>query len=181
MWFDLKKIRKTLQTGLLVWSVFMMPMAFAEEQLLSQEEFLKEAFNQQTPALDVLWITKDVGMQAEKILGHKPNQLRQRYWKKDGKTAWVLEEIGKEEPITAGFVIEAGKIQAARVLVYRESRGGEIKYPAFLKQYFGAQLTGSTMLNQPIDGISGATLSVNAMNRMARLALMFDSQSRENK
>ncbi|HSI95212.1 MAG: FMN-binding protein, partial [Methylophilaceae bacterium] len=123
----------------------------------------------------------DVAAQAARILGHAPSQLRQRYWKSSGKTVWVLEEIGKEEPITAGFVVANGKILQARVLIYRESRGGEIRFPAFLKQYEGVALDTEQQLDRNIDGISGATLSVRAMGRMARLALYFDNLSQEKK
>jgi hypothetical protein len=147
-------------------------------QYLSQEQFLTEVFADQIPKPDVLWLTKDIAQQAEKILGHSPVQLRQRYWKQGDKTAWILDEIGKEEPITAGFAVEAGKIAQVRIMTYRESRGGEVRYPAFLNQYQGAALQDNTVLNRTIDGISGATLSVSAMNRMARLALYFDRLSR---
>jgi Na+-transporting NADH:ubiquinone oxidoreductase subunit NqrC len=40
------------------------------------------------------------------------------------------------------------------------------------------ELQSDHFLNRSVDGISGATLSVNAMNRMARLALYFDHISR---
>lgn len=150
----------------------------ADTQYLTQEQFLAEVFVSDVPKPEVLWLTKDVARQAEKILGHKPLQLRQRYWKAGDKSAWVLDEIGKEEPITAGFVVVAGKISLVKVLTYRESRGGEVRYPAFLRQYQGAELQEDGHLNRNIDGISGATLSVHAMNRMVRLALYFDHVSR---
>lgn len=153
----------------------------AFEQYLTPEQFLSEVYADNTPKLEVLWITKDVVKQAEKILGHAPSQLRQRYWKNGAKSTWILEEIGKEEPITAGFVIVDGKVSQVRVLTYRESRGGEVRYPAFLKQYQGAELQADSYLNRNIDGVSGATLSVNAMNRMARLALYFDRIIRAEK
>lgn len=150
----------------------------AIEQYLTPEQFLAEVFGDNTPKPEVLWVTKDIAKQAEKILGHAPTQLRQRYWKSGDKSAWIFEEIGKEEPITAGFVVLAGKISQVRVLTYRESRGGEVRYPVFLKQYQGVELQADNYLNRHIDGISGATLSVNAMNRMARLALFFDRMGR---
>lgn len=155
--------------------------AQAIEQYLKPEHFLAEVFTENVPKSEVLWVTKDIAKQAEKILGHASNQLRQRYWKGAGKSAWILDEIGKEEPITAGFVVSDGKILQVRILTYRESRGGEVRYPAFLKQYQGVELLVDHYLNRNIDGISGATLSVNAMNRMARLALYFDRMSRLEK
>jgi len=151
----------------------------AVEQYLTPEQFLAEVFGDNTPKPEVLWVTKDIAKQVEKILGHAPSQLRQRYWRIDNKTAWIFDEIGKEEPITAGFIVAAGKISQVRILAYRESRGYEIKYPAFLKQYQGVELSLDNYLNRNIDGISGATLSVNAVNRMARLALYFDRISRQ--
>jgi hypothetical protein len=65
-----------------------------------------------------------------------------------------------------------------RVLVYRESRGQEVRQSAFLKQFKEAKLAQGDRLDRQIDGIAGATLSVGAMERMARLALFFDRMSR---
>ncbi|HSI96460.1 MAG TPA: hypothetical protein VK938_10290, partial [Methylophilaceae bacterium] len=76
-----------------------------EDVYLTPEQFIAEAAGAPAPKPDTLWLTKDVAAQAARILGHAPSQLRQRYWKSSGKTVWVLEEIGKEEPITAGFVV----------------------------------------------------------------------------
>ena len=90
------------------------------------------------------------------------------------RTVWVLDEIGKEMPITVGIVIRNGAIERVQVLVYRESRGWEGKSPAFTAQYAGARLESGQKLDRQIDGISGATLSVRALNRLARLALLFD-------
>ena len=145
----------------------------ADDQVyLAPEAFLAEAFGT-TPPPSMLWITAEIQPDIEKILGHPPPRLRQRYWKDGGKTAWILEEIGKEEFITAGFVIANDRIERARVLIYREGRGMEVRYPAFLKQFDGVQLQEKQRLSKRIDGIAGATLSVWAMERMARTALFF--------
>lgn len=150
-----------------------------EEVYLAPERFVAEAFGGTAPKPKVLWLTKDVAAVAARILGRAPAALRQRYWADERRSVWVLEEIGKEEPITAGFVVENGRISQAQVLVYRESRGAEIRYPAFLKQYQGAGLVEDQRLDRSVDGISGATLSVRAMGRMARLALYFDGRHQE--
>ena len=161
--------------------ILLLPVAQATEVYLAPEQFLAETFGGNIPKPEALWIGKDMARQAEAILGHAPAQLRQRYWKERDKTVWILEEIGKEELITAGFVVAAGKIAQVKVLVYRESRGWEIHYPAFLKQYEGIGLQPDYQLNRTIDGISGATYSVRAMGRMARLALYYDHLSQEAK
>jgi hypothetical protein len=75
-------------------------------------------------------------------------------------------------------VISQGRLDHVRVLAYRESRGQEVRDPSFLKQFAGAGLAQGDRLDRGIDGISGATLSVHAMERMSRLALYFDRASR---
>jgi hypothetical protein len=142
------------------------------------DAFVAEVFGTK-PAPKLLWLTKDLQAQAAAILGHPPAQLRQRYWSDAHRSVWILEEIGKAELITAGFVVADGRIDHVRVLVYRESRGQEVRYPSFLKQFKEAKLAQGDRLDREIDGITGATLSVGAMERMARLALYFDKKSRE--
>ncbi|RME64612.1 MAG: FMN-binding protein, partial [Alphaproteobacteria bacterium] len=73
----------------------------------------------------------------------------------------------------AGFIVDDGRLESVEVLIYRESRGWEIRYPFFRDQFVGARLGADLALDQDIDGISGATLSVRAMQKMARLALYF--------
>jgi hypothetical protein len=164
---------KLLRTLLLLFVACALPIALADEQVyLAPEAFLAESFGT-PPQPSMLWITAEIQPELEKILGHPPPRLRQRYWKDGAKTAWILEEIGKEEFITAGFVVANDRIERARVLIYREGRGMEVRYPAFLKQFDGVQLADGKRLSKRIDGIAGATLSVWAMERMARTALYF--------
>ncbi len=142
------------------------------------EAFIAEIFGS-SASPKVLWLTKEVQAEATAILGHPPRQLRQRYWGDAKRTVWILEETGKEELITAGFVVVDGYIDHVRVLVYRESRGQEVRQRAFLGQLKDAKLARGNRLDRDIDGIAGATLSVGAMERMARLALFFDRMSRQ--
>lgn len=173
----MRHIQKFILAFALMGSTLLTHNVWADMQYQTPEQFLNENLASEIPKPSTLWLTKEVSKQVEKILGHTPTQLRQRYWNVGDKTAWILEEIGKEEPITAGFIVTAGKISQVRVLTYRESRGWEVRYPAFLKQYLGVALQEDYHLNRNIDGISGATLSVNAMSRMSRLALYFDQIS----
>lgn len=86
----------------------------------------------------------------------------------------MLEEIGKKKPITVGIVIDADKISQLKVLVFRETRGWEVRYPFFSEQFNNATLTEQQQLSQSIDGISGATLSVRALKKLARIALLLN-------
>lgn len=175
-----KQSRKTLAATLLagLLAVLSATAGAADRVYLDPEEFIASALQGKFQA-KVLWLTGDLQAELTRILGHAPPQLRQRYWTDGRKTVWILEEVGKEDLITAGFVVASGRIEQIRVLIYRESRGMEVRYPAFVDQFKGAVLIPGNRLDRSIDGISGATLSVGAMERMARLALYFDQKSRQ--
>jgi len=167
---------RAARSALAVLALALVATAARGEVYQEPAAFITEVFGS-LPAPKVLWLTKDLQAQAAAILGHPPAQLRQRYWSEGAKSVWILEETGKEELITAGFVVVAGRIDHVRVLVYRESRGQEVRQASFLKQFRDAKLANGNRLDRDIDGIVGATLSVGAMERMARLALFFDRAS----
>ena len=110
------------------------------------------------------------------ILDHPFVGLRIKYWQRGTTTAWVLDEIGKTEPITIGVAVDAGHVASVRVLEYRESRGSEIRHSFFTDRFLGAGLSNGTELDTSIDGITGATLSVEAAEKVVRLALLLDRQ-----
>jgi hypothetical protein len=120
-----------------------------------------------------LWIDKEQRAQIEKILDHRFGPFRIRYWGQEQRTGWIFEEIGKELPITVAVVVEDGHIIDLTVLEYRESRGGEVVYPFFTGQFLSAKLKDGSKygLDKTIDGITGATLSVWALKKVATLAL----------
>ncbi len=153
--------------------------SWAADVYQAPDAFLIEAFAGHSPVLKTLWLTAAMQEKVVDILGHKYPARRLRYWEHVKRRAWILEEIGKEEPITAGIVVDSGKIERMRVLIFRESRGDEVRYPFFTRQFEGAELKPDRRLDRHIDGISGATLSVHALERMARLALYLDGKARE--
>lgn len=140
------------------------------------DAFIAETFGGEPPAAKALWVTNPVREAISGILGHDPPSLRIRYWARDGRTAWILEEIGKEEPITTGIVVRGDEIERLKILVFRESRGWEVRHDFFTDQFPGAALGDGHRLDRDIDGVSGATLSVRAVTKLARLALYLDSQ-----
>lgn len=140
------------------------------------EVFLDEIFNNAPPKPAVLWLSGDTKKTATYILQHKPGYLRLRYWANEHKSAWILNEIGKEQPITVGIVIEGKKIKQLRVLEFRESRGDEVRHGFFTRQFVDARLDSQNQLDKNIDGITGATLSVRALKRLAKLALYLDTK-----
>lgn len=141
----------------------------------TEQEFLVEVFGE-APIVSAIWLKGDVKSKIQDIFQRKRVGLRQKYWQRDNTTAWVLNEIGKEMPITFGVVVSDQGLADIKVLEYRESRGGEVRHLFFRKQFFSAQLNQKDKLDKSIDGISGATLSVKAMKKVAAAALYLHQQ-----
>lgn len=157
--------------------VFWIAPVHAERVYQQPDAFVSEAFAGQVPAPAVLWLTGELKAEVRAILDHDYPALRLRYWGQDKRSVWVLDEIGKESPITVGIVVDDNRIAHMRVLVFRESRGWEVESPAFIRQYLGATLkpqdgNKTPQLDRSIDGISGATLSVRALSKLSRMALL---------
>jgi hypothetical protein len=165
-----------LFVGLLTTTLLTSPLVSAKGVFQSGPDFVAEVFAPQQPQAKVLWLTDDIRQQAGKILDRPVAGLRVRYHQYASKTAWILDEIGKEMPITIGVVIDQHSIASVKILAYRESRGGEVRYPAYMAQYQGASLTERYKLDKSIDGITGATLSVWAVNKVTALALYYHAQ-----
>lgn len=174
--------RRSLLRGLLALPLFGLVARKAEaidiyKTYQTPDAFIAEAFAPNpAPAPSMLMLDAAKQSTISAVLGHPYPQARLRYWKADGRSAWIFDDIGKEGyvPTTCGFIVAGGAIEHARVLIYRESRGEQVAEPSFLKQLIGAKAAGNG-LDKPVDNISGATLSVKMMQRMARTALAFDS------
>lgn len=143
----------------------------------TQAEFLSRAFVDSPPEPDILWLSGERKSAVRQLLGHDYPALRLRYWCQAGRSAWILDEIGKELPITVGIIIDNGYIKNLRVMTYRENRGGEVATPAFTDQFINAELEENRSLDVAIDGISGATLSVQSLTRLATMALFLHTES----
>lgn len=141
------------------------------------EAFLEETFGASIPKPQSLWFDKDINAEVARILSHKPETLRTRYWRAGERSAWILEEIGKDKPITVGISVNQDRIERIRVLIFRESRGWEVRQGFFTDQFHNVGLRTDMSLDKPIDGITGATLSVNALIKLARVALYLHSKS----
>ncbi|HTT14099.1 MAG TPA: FMN-binding protein [Burkholderiaceae bacterium] len=70
--------------------------------------------------------------------------------------------IGKFELITYAVAVETdGAIRQIEILSYRESHGGEIRLPAWRRQFVGKTVAGPLRVGEDIANLSGATLSCN--------------------
>ena len=136
------------------------------------QSFLQKTFAQ-IPKPQRIWIDKKRQHVIKNQFNPSQIKLSYRYWQKEDVTAWILDEIGKERNITTGIVIENNHIKSVEVISYRESRGGQVQSERFTNQYQQKDLNSN--LVKEIDSISGATLSVNAINKQVKLALYLNS------
>ena len=163
--------RTILLTVLSLFFISIINFASSDDKLLSKKEFIQKAFGEKIATKQKLRFKGDVKTTAQKIMGSKYRKAVMRYWIEGQRTAWILNRIGKVKPITAGFIVENCKIVSVHVLVYRESHGWEIKYPRFRDQFKGIGMKNKFQIDKNLDGIAGATLSVNSMRIMTSLAL----------
>jgi len=161
---------------------------------LSVDEFYQQAFGGEYKT-EILWLNKYLLQQVKVILGHNFRGMRTRFKVQaplegqyvHARTAWIFEGIGKTQPITVGVVIEGrgqgekarDQIVAVKILEFRESRGGEVRYNTFTDQFISVALGSGDppKLDQSIDGITGATLSVRAVKKVVTLALFLHRQT----
>lgn len=167
-------VRRLQQSGLSATLLFaVICSVHADTVYQAPDEFLQQALENNAPQLKTLWLDQDLKQGAKDILKHAFTSLRVRYWQDGDRTAWILDEIGKERPITLGVVVENDTIVQVKVLTYRESRGGEVRHAFFTNQFIGAALNEKQQLDRGIDGVTGATMSVRAVTRVAQVALLF--------
>lgn len=138
-------------------------------------DFIKSSLGA-IPATQAITLSGTQQRQVRALLGKSYRTKAIRYWTSNGKTAYILEETGKTEFITTGIVVKNNKIEAVKVLVYRESHGWEVARAAFTNQFKGTSLKSNSQLSKNPRNIAGATLSVRALTKLARLALFIDSQ-----
>lgn len=149
--------------------VYLSADAFIDQVLQLTDESLQ--FKNKT-----LWLNQSIQAEIKSILDHPYAKLRLRYKFSDSQqsptTIWFLDEIGKERPISFAVAVRNQQIIQIKVLEFRESRGYEIHIPAFSQQFDKIGVDADGKLNRNIDGITGATMSVNAMKKISRVALL---------
>ncbi len=150
----------------------------AEDVYEAPSAFISRAFPGRSPQIGTVTISGELAGKVRQVFSRNYRTSRVRYWRSGDRTAWILEEIGKTKPITTGIIVDGGKIDTMKVLVYRESHGWEVRRPAFTRQFGGARLKDGRRpnLSRRIGNISGATLSVNALTKLGKLALLLDAE-----
>ncbi len=154
---------------------FFIPSSFSEEKekVLDIQVYLtkKQAFEIAFPGADTVdrekkWLTNEQKKAIGELCLQKIEASRMNFYvgKKGGvpiSYAFIDHEIGKSFPITFMVVLNVdGTVRDVEIMVYREPRGWEVRYPSFMDQFTGK--TADTDY-RTINSITGATLSVRAM------------------
>ena len=129
------------------------------------------------------------------IMKKVENESKQRffkpnihYWiisKNDSTINYAILDnvIGKSMPIT--FIVlfnQNGTILKSEIVKYREPYGGEISGKNWLKQFIAKSSSSQFKVGKNIDGISGATISVNSVTKgIKKLSLLFPHLIESNK
>ena len=115
------------------------------------------------------------------------NKVKQRfyrdelyYWNisnNDTTIAYALMDnvLGKSMPITFLVILNnEGDILASEVIKYREAYGSEVGNKNWLAQFTHFNDTTDFKIGKNIDGISGATISVNSLSKgIQKMAVLF--------
>ena len=149
------------------------------EVYLTEEQALKLLFpkSQQVRA-EALRLAPDQKARIQEKIGWKFPEESFRAFKAEsnGKVdgyAVIQETIGKHRPITYIVgVTPDGKVSDIEILVYRESKGSEVRMKRFNSQYEGKTTFDPIRINKDIINITGATMSVRSVSAGVKRALV---------
>ena len=161
--------------------IFPVPSYPEEEKKFDLQVYLtkKAALDMAFPGADAIdkerkWLTDEQKTAIEKIslLEISENRFNFYVGKKSGKPmGYMLIDhiIGKSFPITFMTVLNVdGTVRDVEILVYREPRGWEVRFPSFMSQFFGMNAQSDF---RDINSITGATLSVRAITKGVKKAV----------
>lgn len=141
------------------------------EVFMSEEEGVKIMLpKSERVRKDVIRLSPEKKAQLEERIGWKfPEESFEVYIGETGGQvdgyALVQNTIGKHKPMTYMVGIDnRGRVSDIELLVFRESRGSEIRQKRFNTQYEGKTVQDPVRINKDIINISGATMSVRSMS-----------------
>ncbi len=184
LWFALAPLSAAAESGKRTWDPDLKRW-LTEEELGSIEVYLTE-----DQALKILF-PKSQGIRGEelRLTPEQKDRIQERIgWKfpeesfrafkamTNGKVdgyAVVQETIGKHRPITYLVgVTPDGRVSDVEILVYRESKGTEVRMKRFNSQYEGKTSLDPIRINKDIINITGATMSVRSVSAGVKRALV---------
>ena len=141
------------------------------EVFMSEDEGVKTMFpKSERVRKDLIKLNAEKKTQIEDRIGWKfPEEEFEVYIGETGTRvdgyAMVQNTIGKHKPMTYMVGVDGqGSVSDIELLVFRESRGSEIRQKRFNSQYEGKTVLDPVRINKDIINISGATMSVRSMS-----------------
>ena len=163
---------------------YLTPQEMVQEDIyLTPEEAAKLMFpDSETIRADVITISPEQKRLIEERIGwHFPETtfdcfIGETKGKVDG-WAFIQHTIGKHKPMTYMVGVDPnGEVINVEVLVFRESRGSEVRTKRFNYQYEGKTLYDPIRINRDIINISGATMSVRSMSAGVKRVLVLTDE-----
>lgn len=152
------------------------------EVYLREEDGIKIMFpKSERVRKDVITLNREKKSLIEERIGWKfPEQSFEVYIGESGTQidgyAVVQNTIGKHKPMTYMVGVDnEGSVSNVELLVFRESRGSEVRKKRFNAQYEGKTVLDPVRINKDITNISGATMSVRSMSAgIKRVLVLID-------
>jgi hypothetical protein len=141
------------------------------EIFMTEEEAVKTMLpKSERVRKELVRLTPEKKYQVEERIGWKfPEEAFEVYIGETGSKidgyALVQNTIGKHKAMTYMVGVDGrGHVLDVELLVFRESRGSEIRQKRFNSQYEGKTVLDPVRINKDIINISGATMSVRSMS-----------------
>lgn len=177
----LAAISRSLWVAMVVWAGLISAQTVPSvnpQQVSTEAKALAELFgNGKITGSDTLRVTSDLADAYRRATGYLVSDEqfiinRVSDGKNDLGYSVVTNELGKFYPMTFMVAVTLDlKVKGVRMLIYRETHGSDVKRTRFLYQYRGKTVDDPIRINRDIISISGATMSVNAMNRGVKKVL----------
>lgn len=159
---------------------YLTPQEMGQEDVyLTPEEAAKLMFpDSDHIRSEVITITDDQKRRIEERIGwHFPETTFDCYiGETNGKVdgwAFIQNTIGKHKPMTYMVGVDPeGEVTNVEILVYRESRGSEVRKKRFNYQYNGKTIYDPIRINRDVINITGATMSVRSMSAGVKRVLV---------
>lgn len=184
LWFAFVPLAVASETGKRTWDPDLKRW-LTEEELgsidvyLTEEQALKLLFPKSRHVrAEELKLTPDQKVRIQERIGWKfPEESFRAFKAETNGTvdgyAVIQETIGKHRPITYIVgVTPDGKVSDIEILVYRESKGSEVRMKRFNSQYEGKTPLDPIRINKDIINITGATMSVRSVSAGVKRALV---------
>lgn len=152
------------------------------EVYLQEEDGIKIMFpKSERVRKDVITLNREKKSLIEQRIGWKfPEESFEVYIGESGTQidgyAVVQNTIGKHKPMTYMVGVDnEGSVSNVELLVFRESRGSEVRKKRFNAQYEGKTVLDPVRINKDITNITGATMSVRSMSAgIKRVLVLID-------